>query len=322
MNNPQPIYFPPGVVERNGRRIRPGSVVQFKSTYEDSMAPVLGEVVGWCSDGIIVVDDQDIPNQYVINPIDCQLVDEHSLVSLTAGTYVVEFSDRPTSLIYPVGGRDVLVDGQEFPRENLREASRKLLVDLQKLNHSEAVGWVKEHLSAPILERVLVEAALPSQIETIFLVVTDQGLERVDDTLHVGELLRFWIEANGHLNSTQYLDEERRWIKCIDIFTINHLPHVVDATLHQVMRLMPIAFSDNHRLAIASPGGTPATNTALLVAAVLYSRTQFKELSESPRTNLVRHIHVPGPNAQNQLQSLIEFDADDLQWLSKLMKTD
>jgi hypothetical protein len=158
MNNPQPIYFPPGVVERNGRRIRPGSVVQFKSTYEDSMTPVLGEVVGWCSDGIIVVDDQDIPNQYVINPIDCQLVDEHSLVSLTAGTYVVEFSDRPTSLIYPVGGRDVLVDGQEFPRENLREASRKLLVDLQKLNHSEAVGWVKEHLSAPILERVLVEA--------------------------------------------------------------------------------------------------------------------------------------------------------------------
>jgi hypothetical protein len=36
----------------------------------------------------------------------------------------------------------------------------------------------------------------------------------------------------------------------------------------------------------------------------------------------VRHIHVPGPNARNQLQSLIEFDADDLQWLSKLMKTD
>ena len=216
----------------------------------------------------------------------------------------------------------MLIDGQEFPRENLRETSRKLLVDLQKLNHSEAVEWVKEHLSAPILERVLVEAALPSQIETIFLVVTDQGLERVDDTLHVGELLRFWIEANGHLNSTQYLDEERRWIRRIDIFTINHLPHVVDATLHQVMRLMPIAFGDNHRLAIASPGGTPATNTALLVAAVLYSRTQFKELSESPRTNLVRHIHVPGPNAQNQLQSLIEFDADDLQWLSKLMKTD
>ena len=84
----------------------------------------------------------------------------------------------------------------------------------------------------------------------------------------------------------------------------------------------PIAFTDNHRLAIASPGGTPATNTALLVAAVLYSRTQFKELNETSRTNLVRHIHVPGPNAQNQTQSLIEFDADDLQWLSKLMTTD
>ena len=322
MNNPQPIYFPPGVVEQNGRRIRPGSVVQFKNTYEDSAEPVLGEVVGWCSDGIIIVDDQDIPNQYVINPIDCQLVDEHSLVSLTAGTYVVEFSDRPTSLVYPVGGRDILVDGQEFPRENLRESSLTLLVDLQKRDHNDALDWVKEHLSAPILERVLIEAALPSQIETIFLVVTDQSNNRVDDTLHIGELLRFWIEANGHLNNTEYLDEDRRWIRNIETFTINYLPHVVDATLHQVMRLMPIAFSDNHRLAIASPGGTPATNTALLVAAVLYSRTQFKELNETSRTNLVRHIHVPGPNAQNQTQSLIEFDADDLQWLSKLKTTD
>ena len=224
-------------------------------------------------------------------------------------------------LIYPVGGRDILLDQQELVREDLRNTSLKLLNNLREIDHVDALLWVKEHLSAPILERVLIEAALPSQIETIFLVVTDQGNDRVDDTLHIGELLRLWIEANGHLNVSAFLDEDRRWIKNIQIFTISHLPHVVDATLHQVMRLMPIAFSDDHRLAIASPGGTPATNTALLVAAVLYSRTQSKELSEKSRGNLVRHIQVPGPNAQNQLQSLIEFDADDLQWLSKLTET-
>lgn len=321
MINQQPIYFPPGVVEQNGRRVRPGSVVEFQSSCEGLTQSVVGEVVGWCRDGIIIVDDQDIPDQYVINPIDCHLVDDHSLVSLTAGSYVVEFSDRPTSLIYPVGGRDILLDQQELAREDLRNTSLKLLNKLREIDHVDALLWVKEHLSAPILERVLIEAALPSQIETIFLVVTDQGNDRVDDTLHIGELLRLWIEANGHLNVSAFLEEDRRWIKNIQIFTISHLPHVVDATLHQVMRLMPIAFSDDHRLAIASPGGTPATNTALLVAAVLYSRTQSKELSETPQGNLVRHIQVPGPNAQNQLQSLIEFDADDLQWLSKLTET-
>lgn len=285
------IEVPEGVVDRVGRRLRPGSTVSVPDGR-------LGEVVGYRGfAGVeVLTTDDDLgawpPDQLIRTepgtPVD----------SVTLGWYVVDDDPTSVSVAFPVGGQDIQPgrDLGPFPPPNDfpvdRAMSRKVsarawgeacLAAIDGLHPTNAAGLVASHLDAPILRRVLVEASLPERVRRLTLIVTDQDPPHPGDTRAFGDLLRLWLIGTASRRARQ-VDE------VIEPLVLTEAPHLLEAVRFAVAGDLPRLLGDASRLVVVQTGGTPAMAVGTLLAAAM--------LLERP----LRHVQVP------ENQPLVEAD--------------
>ena len=296
----QPLYFPPGVVDADGRRVRPGVVVSVDGRSGTH------EVIGWRVEGLVLLD-LETDDIFAAPKETCRVADADQ-PRMTAGTYVVETSDRRTTLVAGVGTRDIAVDGAFFETSSTRSSSKEVLDSLHTMEMNEALEWCRAHLTAPILDRVLREASLPVELDEIVLIVTDQRVSHPQDTLFVGELVRWHLLSRGHTGDEVPLDDDIRPISRVSVVTLDSLPHVTESVFFTLSPVVPAWFESSGRVAVATSGGTPAMSFGALLAAASFARH-----ADLP-SNSVRTIQVPDRRGDETLQPVIEFDVDDLNW--------
>ena len=319
MSEPISHYFPPGVIDGSGRRIRPGSLVQF---INDGIT-LTAEVISWRIEGLtlLTVDETVEEEQWFVrHPFDVERIDSESTQSATVGQFYVEADGPSTIIIECVGTRDLVYIADKdtdslFPAmENgasLRDWSATVVQLLRQMQPDERRAALRQSFQAPIMERVLQEGVLPRFINGLVLVTTDQLIEHPQDTIYCAQILEMWLEAHGHLVNVGEPDESRRWIESVAIFPITQLPHVIDAVAHKIKTEIPEWTGTNERIVVVHGGGTPAMNTAVLIAASRYSNAS------------IRHIQVPEAHrGTGEQQPLIEFDLEDMPELGSAIKRD
>ena len=319
MSEPISHYFPPGVIDGSGRRIRPGSLVQF---INDGIT-LTAEVISWRIEGLtlLTVDETVEEEQWFVrHPFDVERIDSESTQSATVGQFYVEADGPSTIIIECVGTRDLVYIADKdtdslFPAmENgasLRDWSATVVQLLRQMQPDERRAALRQSFQAPIMERVLQEGVLPRVINGLVLVTTDQLIEHPQDTIYCAQILEMWLEAHGHLVNVGEPDESRRWIESVAIFPITQLPHVIDAVAHKIKTEIPEWTGTNERIVVVHGGGTPAMNTAVLIAASRYSNAS------------IRHIQVPEAHrGTGEQQPLIEFDLEDMPELGSAIKRD
>jgi len=299
------IYFPPGVVDRNGRRMRPGVLVRTSSSSG------LSEVIGW-QGGKVVVMSVDEANVDSVDKETCTVVDDQETERVTTGALVVEVFDRPTRILMSAGTRDILVDGSPIQFGEVRVRSEEILNWLDSLNRAEALRWVAEHLSAPIMGRLLRECALPVDIDELVILVSNQTPPHERDTVFVGELLKWVLEAEGWTWSENGVTNESRWIDSVRLLEIKNLPHVLEAVCFQLRDAVRELFASGARVVVGSGGGTPAMNFGALITAVSVAKAAGHDMRS------VRHVQIPDVDSGGLVQPPIEFDVDDLNWLAEI----
>lgn len=315
-NTREPVshYFPPGVIDANGRRLRPGCLIQFT----DSNQLITAEVIAWRIEGLmlLVVDETTNDEQWFVrHPSDVERLDSELPQSNTVGQFYVEADGPSTTIIECVGTRDLvhLVDAsidspfpQLQPGASLREWSQSVLERLQQMEPTLRKTVLQQSFAAPIIERVLQEGVLPRIINRLVLVSTDQTIKHPQDTIYCAQVLEMWLEANGHVVNVGEPNASRRWIESIEIFPISQLPHVVDTVVHRIKSEIPRWMEHSERIVVVHGGGTPAMNTAVLIAASRYS------------TATIRHVQVPEAHqGTGESQPLIEFDLQDMPELGR-----
>ena len=319
MSEPISHYFPPGVIDGSGRRIRPGSLVQF---INDGIT-LTAEVISWRIEGLtlLTVDETVEEEQWFVrHPFDVERIDSESTQSATVGQFYVEADGPSTIIIECVGTRDLVYIADKdtdslFPAmENgasLRDWSATVVQLLRQMQPNERRAALRQSFQAPIMERVLQEGVLPRVINGLVLVTTDQLIEHPQDTIYCAQILEMWLEAHGHVVNVGEPDESRRWIESVAIFPITQLPHVIDAVAHKIKTEIPEWTGTNERIVVVHGGGTPAMNTAVLIAASRYSNAS------------IRHIQVPEAHrGTGEQQPLIEFDLEDMPELGSAIKRD
>ena len=319
MSEPISHYFPPGVIDGSGRRIRPGSLVQF---INDGIT-LTAEVISWRIEGLtlLTVDETVEEEQWFVrHPFDVERIDSESTQSATVGQFYVEADGPSTIIIECVGTRDLVYIADKdtdslFPAmENgasLRDWSATVVQLLRQMQPNERHAALRQSFQAPIMERVLQEGVLPRVINGLVLVTTDQLIEHPQDTIYCAQILEMWLEAHGHVVNVGEPDESRRWIESVAIFPITQLPHVIDAVAHKIKTEIPEWTGTNERIVVVHGGGTPAMNTAVLIAASRYSNAS------------IRHIQVPEAHrGTGEQQPLIEFDLEDMPELGSAIKRD
>ena len=315
-----PCFFPPGVVDQNGRRIRPGSMVRFA----DNNNFVTAEVVSWVADGVSLFSDannQDDGEWYVRHPSEIERIDIEATNSLTAGEFIVE-SDGPTTVIIQcIGTRDLVMvptSGiSEYglqPIENyssFREWSENTLQIIEAMSQDLQQDVLRTAFQVPIIERVLQEAVLPRVIEQLVLITTDQENQHPQDTIFCARIIELWLQAHGHVVGRGEPNMSRRWIHNVTVWSISHLPHVVDAVTHRMKSEIETWTNNCERIVVVHGGGTPAMNTSVLIAAAHFT------------DKVVRHVQVPDVHrGTGEMQPLIEFDLSDLPVLGQAIKRD
>lgn len=324
-------YFPPRVVDADGRRVRPGSIV---ATLDDD-PPHLCQVQGWSREGLVLLtvndDEQGNPHLLVRHPSrvrkhDAELID----VVLQDELYIE--ADGPSSvLVECIGTRDVVVrdiaaddgyvsqlpelsdfemsdESETFTRVAVRDWSKAVLDTLLSLAPDKRFEVVRRELDAPIFKRVLQEAVLPRTLDTVVLLATDQDAKHPQDTVYVAEILRMWLEANGHCVGVGEPNPTRRWIKRVVIETIPSLPHVIESVAYFCRTRFAGWAQESERIVVVHGGGTPAMKMGVLIAACRISDRS------------IRHIQVPEPHRSGQYQSLIEMDVDDMPEIGAVLR--
>jgi hypothetical protein len=291
----QPLVFPPGLVDRRGLRLRPGSAV-------DVVAGVhlghRGEVVGWLGDnGLQVLTDDD--ESVAVSPFDLERTDRSIEFSATMHRDVEEIDAPSTLLVITVGTHDLaLADGVDPASVGLTERPdepgtarqwtsicAQLAADVPA---DERTAWVANRFDAPIVGRVLREAALGPVIDRLCFVVTDQDPPHDDDTFAMADLLALWVEGTSALR-------QRDICEITDPIVLTHAPHVLDAVVHFVEPALRQRSVGVQRLAVERTGGTPAMGFGTLLAA----------MAAVGPNQVVRDIDVPRD------QPLIEMDVAD-----------
>jgi len=319
MSEPVSHYFPPGVVDGSGRRIRPGSLVQFVN---DGVT-VTAEVTAWRIEGLtlLTVDETTEEEQWFVrHPSDVSRIDSESTQSSTVGQFYVEVDGPSTIIIECVGTRDLVYLADKDPdslfpaMENgtsLRDWSATVVQILRQMHPDERRAALRQSFQAPIIERVLQEGVLPRVIDKLILVTTDQLVQHPQDTIYCAEILEMWLEAHDHVINVGEPDASRRWVESVAIFPITQLPHVIDAVTHKIKTEIPEWAGTSERIVVVHGGGTPAMNTAVLIAASRYSNAS------------IRHIQVPEAHrGTGEQQPLIEFDLEDMPELGSAIKRD
>jgi hypothetical protein len=318
MTDQRPVVsFPPGVVDRDGRRIRLGAHVRG----EADGRPFDGEVVAWrgrLGVEVLVVDDEGHPSTTTVTPWALTRDDTPLPDPVTVGWIVVEDDPAPTLLVVPVGTQDVQppADGDlgPFPdpaghgldrnalsrRVAAREWGRACLDALAGLDDDAAAALVARHLRCPMIGRVLDEASLPDTVRRVALVATDQERPHHDDTVWFAELVGLWLRGRGHLLAADADDAPIRLVaELADPVLLRSMPHVTDAVSFALGSRMGALADGCDRIAVVHAGGTPGMTFGALLAAVLHGHRP------------VRHIQVPGPLRIDGAvidQPLIELD--------------
>lgn len=293
--SPRALLFPPGLVDREGLRLRPGSSV---SVVEGPEAGTAGEVVGWVAGGTVEILTGD-GLLVTASPFDLDRTDRDLEVSATMHREVEEIDAPPTLLVATVGGSEIqLAAGMTHDTidvdptlDNQRGRLAWSVACLERataLPASARAEWVATHFDAPILGRVLREAALGPTIDRLTLVATRQDPAHPDDSWAQAELVRLWIEGSQHQRS-------RRILEITEPIVLHHAPHVVDAVLHFTRPGIVERATDVVRIAVKRTGGTPAMGFGVLLAAIA---------AEQPHQT-VRDIYVP------EHQPIIEMDVDE-----------
>jgi len=279
-----PVEFPDGLKDNTGRRLRPGSAVCLT---KGPFAGQLGEVVGYGGRrGIEVLLDTDPPRLVAIAARQLTRVDR-PMPTVSTGRHVVERSDARVALVVPIGAQDVqqrpgtgrLPPAAEFAswratrhQVDARRWGEALLHTLEQAG-DDADTLAATELTAPMLQRALIEAALPQRVSRLVLVVTDQDTPHVDDTAPFGNVLTYWLRGSGILD-TRPVDDIAPPV------VIRDAPHVLDAVIAATRTELPRILDGCNRLAIVQAGGTPAMPFGVLLAAA----------TTGIRT---RHIQVP-----------------------------
>jgi len=292
---PGTLRFPPGLVDREGLRLRPGSSVDVVG---GAHAGAAGEVVGWVRGGFLeVLTGDDL--LVTVHPFDLDRTDRELDLSATMHREIEEIDSPPTLLVATVGGSeielapgveaaDIGVDPALDDRWDRREWSVACLDRVRSLPEEDRAAWVGQHFEAPILGRVLREAALGATIDRLTMVATRQDSAHPDDSWAQAELLRLWVEGTGHLRT-------RTVTEITEPIVLHHAPHVVDAVLHFTRPGIEAQAAGMTRIAVKRTGGTPAMGFGVLLAAIAVERPD----------QTVRDIYVP------EGQPLIEMDVDE-----------
>jgi nitrate reductase NapAB chaperone NapD len=296
----QILKFPEGVVDQDGRRLRPGAVVRVPG---DQSIPV-SEVIGYDESGdVVLVTDADEPEVLLVPPHALRTVGELLRAPVTVGEPVVQGEDERVALIVPIGSQDVqqrpgvtnglLPNPKDFLSQ--RETSQRvdarwwgeaILETLVSMPPDDAATVAFEELDAPMLRRAIEEAAVPRSIDRIVLVVTDQAIEHRDDTVSFAHIIEHWLNG-ARLTIYRTLPET------LDVLILRDAPHIVSAVSQQVQELLPSSIKNCDSVLVVAAGGTPAMTYGTLIASFT---------TELP----VRHIQVPFG------QPVIEIDLDYL----------
>jgi len=313
-------YFPPGVIDGTGRRLRPGTIVEFPVNDHILKA----EVISWRTEGLILKTldtDSEASDEkwFVRHPSEVRRVDIEIETSSTTSEFYIEVDGPSTCIIQCVGTRDLIyvpspiTDEQQIPPledfNSLREWSTFALSALENLEEEDRNQLLRSSFRAPILERVLQEGILPRIVERLVLVSTDQEPQHPFDTIFCSRILSLWLEAHGHIIDIGEPDTSRRWIRSVSVLPIVSLPHVVDAVVHKLKSDIPELSQNAQRTVVVHGGGTPAMNTAVLITASRFT------------SSMIRHIQVPEAHrGTGQKQPLIEFDLEDMPELGKAIQ--
>lgn len=292
---PGALRFPPGLVDREGLRLRPGSSVDIVDGPNRGRS---GEVVGWLGSGSVEILTGD-HLLLTASPFDLDRTDRELDLSATMHREVVEIDAPPTLLVATVGGSEIEfasgvdeetigIDPELDDRGGRLAWSLACLDRANEVADSDRAAWVADHFDAPILGRVLREAALGPTIDRLTMVATRQDPAHPDDSWAQAELLRLWVEGSGHQRSRQVAE-------ITDPILLHHAPHVIDAVLHFTRPGIEARAADMVRIAIKRTGGTPAMGFGVLLAAIAAERPD----------QTVRDIYVP------EGQPIIEMDVDE-----------
>lgn len=305
-NRNLPLVFPPGLVDRKGLRLRPGSAVD---VVDGQHRGSRGEVVGWLGDrGVQVLAEDD--ESLAVNPFDLQRTDHKLDVSATMHRDIEEMDAPSTLLVITIGTRDLdLARGVDPVQAGLevrptgpatsRQWSEACARRVRDVPEPERADWVGRHFDAPIVGRVLREAALGPVVDSLTFVVTGQDPPHPDDTSSLAELLALWIGGTA-------AQRRRQVIQIAEPIVLTHAPHALDAVVHAMEPVLRERASGVQRIAVERTGGTPAMGFGTLLAAMAASRPG----------QIVRDIDVPFG------QPLIEMDVTDGHVLAGLRRTD
>lgn len=293
------VEFPDDLTDRAGRRLRPGSVV---TVTEGPHAGTLAEVVGWGGRrGVELAVPGEVHEVVVVPAGQLVRVDRFLDEPLAVGWGVHTDRRGRVAVVQPVGARDVQPRKElgPFPspaqfrtsRGPMREAvaarawGEACLESVAGLPETEAAALVAAHLDAPMLRRVLIEAALPPVIDRVILVVTDQDPPHQDDTLPFGRLLELWVKGTTDL--------PRQVAAFAPPIVLHARPDLLDPCLASIRPVLAELTTDVELVVAVQAGGTPAMSFAVLLACALDGRTG-------------RHIQVPLD------QPLVELDLPSL----------
>lgn len=304
------IYFPNGVVDRDGNRIRVGATVELGGSWEGRR----GEVVAFASRCLVVLlhhaEPEQDPEQVLVDPYLTAVVYESTDEPASVGSVVVDTSGDRVTLIVPVGTRDLVprIRGASSPlppmpmiadpsgtqrRPDIR-AGWAAWADFCGPSES-GDGSIYEHIAAPMVERVLRECLLPEEVHVV-LVATDQIVPHPQDTVWGARMLERWMRVasgKGTLGRT---------VTGTEMVLLRRAPHIVGSVVVQMAPALAGNAGDCDRFVVLASGGTPAMGFGAVVASV--------------RTGVpVTHVQVPEP-VEGRMQAIVEYDVGSVPGLT------
>jgi hypothetical protein len=296
--------FPPGLVGADGRRLRLGSKVSPAAEPHRT-----GEITGWAGSqrGLEVFFSADDTVE-TLRPDLLVRVDDELLDPVTVGWMAVDDDPRPVLLIVPLGTRDLVTRNSdpgpftESDRSQPRHWSSFASETLNDLDPKERAALCAQHLDAPMLRRVLDEGSLPFAIKRLVFIGTNQHQPQATDTAGFAPLLRLWLEGRGHLTLGT---PERLINEVADIVTIERLPHILDAVVHQVADGLKSVIDGCERAVILFAGGTPAMTYGITLAVSRLLPSTAIRIVQVPMDIQIQGDQIPQP--------LIEIDLIDTQ---------
>jgi len=149
------------------------------------------------------------------------------------------------TIFFLIGNRHILYQGQELPKDCIREESLRLL---------EQYETERKHITLQIVNPLIEK--LKQEIQEIVLIVTDQGKSAYSkqDTLFIGEIVRHKINELYGIRDVALKKYEASPVELEDIF-----PYIT--------RLIKQYEHDGTKKIICNSGGTPQMKQALLLLA-------------------------------------------------------